>query len=82
MPTPEAEEIIKTIWQETSDFLCGDAAMPDALYMVQTHAPRIDALCLQRISVNEEAWRRTVRLEREARAKVEAELRQYREGTA
>jgi hypothetical protein len=71
MPTPEAEEIIKTAWSEA-------ASGADALSVVQRHAPRIDALCLRLISANEEAWRRTVRLEREARIKAEAEANRFR----
>lgn len=80
MPTPEAEEIIKTIHEEFVREISPDIFPDDhALNFVQAHAPKIDALCLQRISANEEAWRRTVRLEREARAKVEADLAIERE---
>ncbi len=77
MPTPESEEIVKAIWQETSDFICGDAMMPDALHMVQAHAPRIDALVLRRITETETSWREALRLERRARAKAEADQKRY-----
>lgn len=64
MATAAAEEIIRAAFR---DFAAGE----DALTVVQRRATEIDALTLRIVSANEEAWRRTVRLEREARAKAE-----------
>ena len=76
MPTPEAEEIIKGALDRMSGGCDRHHDEADILSIVQTFAPRIDALCLRLISANEEAWRRTVRLEREARAGVEKRLKE------
>lgn len=67
MATAAAEEIIRAAFR---DFAAGE----DALTVVQRRATEIDALTLRIVSANETSWRRTCRLEREARAKVEAAL--------
>lgn len=67
MATAAAEEIIRAAFRDA-------AAGEDALTVVQRHATKIDALTLRLISANETAWRRTVQLEREARAKLYEQL--------
>jgi hypothetical protein len=67
MATAAAEEIIRAAFR---DFAAGE----DALTVVQRRATEIDALTLRIVSANETSWRRTCRLEREARAKVETAL--------
>lgn len=70
MATEAAEEIIRAAFR---DFAAGE----DALTVVQRRATEIDALTLRIVSANEESWRRTCRLEREARAEAEADQKRY-----
>lgn len=76
MPTVEAEQIVKSILDIT--YQRHDMGFEREPYgTVMTFAPRIDALVLRKITEMEESWRKALRLERDARAKAEADQRRY-----